>query len=128
MDSELQDLAWKRARRADPGLPESPWAHDLTGADRRRAWLAMVSALTAAEQEITTLTATAAERAAEHGADYPALGAAAGMTRQGARRRWPGLSRRSGTAGFRRRAERIEAARDQGLVTDPVNLYQSAKS
>jgi hypothetical protein len=117
MDSELQNLAWQQARRADPGLPESPWAEGLSADTRRRCWLALLAALTATEREVAALTATAAERAAEHGADYPALGAAAGMTRQGARRRWPGLSGRGGVA-TRRRAERP--------APDPLTIYQSA--
>jgi len=123
MDSELQHLAWQQARRADPDLPESPWTEGLSADARRRAWLAMLAALTAAEREITTLTAHAAQRAAEHGADYPALGAAAGLTRQGARRRWPGLAARGGAAAFDRRAERVAAAHEQLLVSDPVNIY-----
>jgi sugar/nucleoside kinase (ribokinase family) len=127
MDSELQQLAWAQARRADPDLPESPWAEGLTSTERRQAWLAMLAALTATEREIGTLTATAAERAAEHGADYPALGAAAGMTRQGARRRWPGLSRRGATAGFSRRVRQMEAARDKFLSDEPITIYSSAK-
>src|SRR4051812_6362306 len=95
MDSELQELAWQQARRAHPDLPASPWTEGLTVAERRAAWLAMIAALSALEGELTTLTATAAQRAAEYGADYPALGAAAAITRQGARRRWPGLSPRT---------------------------------
>ena len=128
MGTELQNLAWARARRDDPDLPESPWAEGLSGDRRRQAWLAMLAALTATEGELTALTATAAERAAEHGADYPALGAAAGLTRQGARRRWPGLVPRGGPAGFGRRMARTEAARDRLLAADPVNLYPPAKS
>ncbi|GAA3335323.1 hypothetical protein GCM10020358_03130 [Amorphoplanes nipponensis] len=123
MDSELQHLAWQQARRDDPALPETPWAEGLSSEARRHAWLALLAALTAAEREITTLTARAAERAAEYGADYPALGAAAGMTRQGARRRWPGLSPRGGAAALHRRAERMAAARDQSAVTDPLAIY-----
>jgi hypothetical protein len=38
------------------------------------------------------LAGSAALSAAQHGADYPAIGAAAGLTRQGARRKWPGLA------------------------------------
>jgi len=38
------------------------------------------------------LAASAALSAAQRGADYPAIGDAVGMTRQGARRKWPGLA------------------------------------
>jgi len=119
MGYELQDFLWAAARREQPDLAESPWAEGLSNDDRRRAWLALLAALTAAEREVATLAATAAERAAEHGADYPDLGNATGMTRQGARRRWPGLSRRDQR---RQRARMSDLATDRRLAADPVNL------
>lgn len=50
--------------------------------------------------------------AAQHGADYPVIGDAAGMTRQGARRKWPGLSgmsdaRQRKLAWWRRRGDQF---------------------
>ena len=119
MGYELQDFLWAAARRERPDLAESPWAEGLSSDDRRQAWLALLAALTAAEREVARLAATAAERAAEHGADYPDLGKAAGMTRQGARRRWPGLSRRDQR---RQRARMSNLATDERLAADPVNL------
>ncbi len=119
MGHELQDFLWAAARREQPDLPQSPWAEGLSSDDRRRAWLALLAALTAAEREVAKLAATAAERAAEHGADYPDLGNAAGMTRQGARRRWPGLSRRDQ---HRQRERMSDHAADRSLAADPVNL------
>ncbi|AGZ39226.1 hypothetical protein [Actinoplanes friuliensis] len=119
MGYELRDFLWAETRREQPDLPESPWAEGLTSDDRRQAWLALLAALTTAEREVARLATVAAERAAEHGADYPDLGAAAGMTRQGARRRWPGLSRR-GLRGQRTRMS--DVATDRRLAADPVNL------
>ncbi|WP_328470875.1 hypothetical protein OHA21_05675 [Actinoplanes sp. NBC_00393] len=92
----IQELAWAWARNQPPGDQRmdvaSPYEHGLTHEQRRRAWLATLSGLNAIQAEITELTATAASRAAEYGADYPDIGRAIGMTRQGARRRWPQLS------------------------------------
>ncbi|MFC0541483.1 hypothetical protein [Kutzneria chonburiensis] len=67
-------------------------ADDADG-DQREHWLAVLTTLLAVRDSAEQLAATAARRAAEHGADYPDIGAAAGMTRQGARRKWPGLRR-----------------------------------
>jgi hypothetical protein len=67
-------------------------ADDADG-DQREHWLAVLTTLLAVRDSAERLAATAARRAAEHGADYPDIGAAAGMTRQGARRKWPGLRR-----------------------------------
>jgi hypothetical protein len=119
MGYELQEFLWAAARRGQPELPESPWAEGLSGDDRRRAWLALLAALTAAEREVARLAATAAERAAEYGADYPDLGNATGMTRQGARRRWPGLARRDQRG---QRARMSDLATDRRLAADPVTL------
>lgn len=60
--------------------------------DQREHWLAVLTALLAVRDSAEQLAAAAARSAAEHGADYPDIGAAAGMTRQGARRKWPGLA------------------------------------
>ena len=42
-------------------------------------------------EALQRLADTAAQDAASKGAGYPDLGRASGMTRQGARRRWPGI-------------------------------------
>ncbi|MDI6105692.1 hypothetical protein QLQ12_44640 [Actinoplanes sp. NEAU-A12] len=70
----------------------SPWEPGLTHEQRRKAWLATLSALNSLQAEIAQLTETAASRAVEYGAEYPDIARATGMTPRGARRRWPRLS------------------------------------
>ncbi|WP_208828118.1 response regulator [Streptomyces ficellus] len=53
--------------------------------------LAMLHMLDHLQQATERLQREAAVAAARAGAGYPQIGAACGMTRQGARRRWPGL-------------------------------------
>lgn len=65
---------------------------DLPDADLRQLWLAALTSLLAIRDSAEQLAASAALSAAQRGADYPAIGDAAGMTRQGARRKWPGLA------------------------------------
>lgn len=77
----VEQLAWTAARET---LDRD--------ADQQEQWLAALRALLAIRDSAEQLAAAAALSAAEHGADYPAIGAAAGMTRQGARRKWPGLA------------------------------------
>jgi hypothetical protein len=64
-------------------------------------WLARLAALEAIRMAADRLAAEAAARAVSHGARYPALGKAAGTSRQNARVRWPGLApvRRRRTSG-----------------------------
>jgi hypothetical protein len=57
----------------------------------QREWLAILAALTAIRTAADELSAHAAAQAALHGAKYPALAEATGMTRQNARVKWPGL-------------------------------------
>jgi hypothetical protein len=83
--------AASRADLPDAG-PEAAPRPDLPDADRRQLWLAALSSLLAIRDSAEQLAASAALSAAQHGADYPAIGDAAGMTRQGARRKWPGLA------------------------------------
>jgi len=81
LTSAVEQLAWTAARET---LGQD--------ADQREQWLAALRSLLAIRDSAEQLAASAALSAAEHGADYPAIGAAAGMTRQGARRKWPGLA------------------------------------
>jgi hypothetical protein len=81
LTSAVEQLAWTTARET--------LNHD---ADQQEHWLAALRCLLAIRDSAEQLAASAALSAAEHGADYPAIGAAAGMTRQGARRKWPGLA------------------------------------
>ncbi|GGX58725.1 hypothetical protein [Streptomyces minutiscleroticus] len=68
----------------------APDPADPAAADRRRA-LARLYVLTVAEQAVQQLESQAARAAAAAGAGYPEIGQASNMSRQGARRRWPGL-------------------------------------
>ncbi|QUQ62953.1 hypothetical protein [Kutzneria sp. CA-103260] len=79
----VERLAWATARET---------LGSETDAEPRQLWLATLGSLLAIRDSAERLAASAALSAAEHGADYPAIGAAAGMTRQGARRKWPGLA------------------------------------
>jgi hypothetical protein len=65
---------------------------DRPDPEPRQLWLASLTSLLAIRDSAEQLAASAALHAAQHGADYPAIGDAAGMTRQGARRKWPGLA------------------------------------
>ncbi|MEU6444512.1 hypothetical protein [Streptomyces sp. NPDC047046] len=66
-----------------PGAERTP--------ERARA-LAHLHLLTHIQQAALRLEAGTAYEAARAGAGYPQIGRASGLTRQGARRRWPGLS------------------------------------
>ncbi|MGW1068301.1 response regulator [Streptomyces aureus] len=72
--------------------PEHPSADDPGQA------LALLHLLDHVQQATERLQEQAAGMAARAGAGYPQLGAACGMTRQGARRRWPGLFNHSNEA------------------------------
>lgn len=63
---------------------------DTAGEDRRHALLRL-RVLAGVKQTVRHLEDQAAHAAAESGAGYPDIGLAVGMSRQGARRRWPGL-------------------------------------
>ncbi|MFJ9761820.1 hypothetical protein [Streptomyces sp. NPDC101149] len=60
--------------------------------------LAHLHLLTHLQQAVDRLEAQAAHQAADAGAGYPQIGRASNMTRQGARRRWPGLLNQPPTA------------------------------
>lgn len=106
---DVADLAWAWARRElglgpdDP--PLSVFSKNVPIERQREVRLKMLAVL---EQIRTALDGKArhvASAAAKAGADYSDLGEAVGMTRQGARRRWPDL------------AELTRAAREQQSVT-----------
>lgn len=74
--------------------------HDLArppgvdgASDARWHALARLRVLMQVERAVHDLEQGAARAAAVAGAGYPEIGRAASMTRQGARRRWPGLTR-----------------------------------
>jgi hypothetical protein len=88
----VERLAWAAARETLQLGPDAGPGPDLADADLRRMWLAALASLLAIRDSAEQLAASAALSAAQRGADYPAIGEAAGMTRQGARRKWPGLA------------------------------------
>jgi hypothetical protein len=88
----VEQLAWAVARESLQLGPDAGPGADRPDADLRQMWLAAVTSLLAIRDSAEQLAASAALSAAQRGADYPAIGEAAGMTRQGARRKWPGLA------------------------------------
>ncbi|BEL05716.1 hypothetical protein Q0Z83_039070 [Actinoplanes sichuanensis] len=65
---------------------------DNPHAGEREVRLAVLTAARLLSAELDTHLDRAARGAARAGADYVEIGAAVGMSRQGARRRWPGLA------------------------------------
>jgi hypothetical protein len=88
----VERLAWTAARETLQLGPGAGPGSDLADADPQQMWLAALTSLLAIRDSAEQLAASAALSAAQRGADYPAIGEAAGMTRQGARRKWPGLA------------------------------------
>jgi hypothetical protein len=88
----VEQLAWTLAGEMLELEPDAGPRSDLPDADLRQMWLAALASLLAIRDTAEQLAASAALSAAQRGADYPAIGDAAGMTRQGARRKWPGLA------------------------------------
>lgn len=92
LTTAVEQLAWTLARDVLELEGDAGPRSDLPDADLRQRWLAALTSLLAIRDSAEQLAASAALSAAQHGADYPAIGDAAGMTRQGARRKWPGLA------------------------------------
>ena len=88
----VEQLAWTAVRETLPLGPDVGPGSDLPDVDLRQMWLTALTSLLAIRDIAEQLAASAALSAAQCGADYPAIGEAAGMTRQGARRKWPGLA------------------------------------
>jgi hypothetical protein len=88
----VERLAWTAVRETLQLGPDAGPGSDLAEADLQQMWLAALTSLLAIRDSAEQLAASAALSAAQCGADYPAIGEAAGMTRQGARRKWPGLA------------------------------------
>jgi hypothetical protein len=86
-DAAVADLAQRLARRAWPMGDPHAAPGDLPEPDA----LAILHALVHLQQAVERQKDQAAGVAARNGAGYPQLGAACNMSRQGARRRWPGL-------------------------------------
>ncbi|MGW6289025.1 response regulator [Streptomyces sp. NPDC055107] len=84
-DARISDLAQRLAHQ----LREAPPASPVTGDPAYP--LTLLHVLDQLQQATERLQRQAAIDAAHAGAGYPQIGAACDMTRQGARRRWPGL-------------------------------------
>ncbi|MFJ4844511.1 MULTISPECIES: hypothetical protein [unclassified Streptomyces] len=89
VDDLVRDLV-RRAFQPLPGRGEQ--------APAQAEALAHLHMLIHLRQAVERLEETAAHEAADAGAGYPQIGRASNMTRQGARRRWPGLNTSSPTA------------------------------
>ncbi|GGV15179.1 hypothetical protein GCM10010495_31640 [Kitasatospora herbaricolor] len=99
-EAALADLAARLAQRAfrplpppaGPGAPPTPdqGAH-LMETDLQGDALARLHTLVHLRRAAERLTDQVARDAVEAGAGYPQLGEALEMSRQGARKRWPGL-------------------------------------
>ncbi|MFF1872439.1 hypothetical protein [Streptomyces sp. CB03911] len=97
-DAALADLAARLAQRAfrplpppaGPGAPPAPGEGAGPQGDQGDA-LARLHTLVHLRRAAERLTDQVARDAVEAGAGYPQLGEALAMSRQGARKRWPGL-------------------------------------
>ncbi|MGW7432199.1 hypothetical protein ACWGIN_21935 [Streptomyces sp. NPDC054861] len=93
-DSAVADLAQRLTRQMLSGgrLPGGPTPpQPQPQADGSRQALALLHVLDQVRKAAERLQQNAAADAARAGAGYPELGDACAITRQGARRRWPGL-------------------------------------
>ena len=89
---DVATLIWRHAAVLAGTDPNRPADEILNSDAAKPASLATVAVAEAATVAVASIVRSAARWAAEHGADYSDLGAAAGITRQGARQRWPGLA------------------------------------
>ncbi|MCN9244950.1 hypothetical protein NGF19_29910 [Streptomyces sp. RY43-2] len=81
-------------RSRESGLPEARmWA-----ADPVDVTLSVLAAWKVVDAEVKRLTAVAAATAGSYGASYEQMGAVWGITRQGARKKWPDAVTRPATA------------------------------
>ncbi|WP_333772541.1 hypothetical protein [Streptomyces sp. IBSBF 3136] len=79
------------ARNLAPENPRPPTEAADTTPDPHGYALLRLRVLTDVKRAVRHLEDQAARSAVESGAGYPEIGQAVGMSRQGARRRWPGL-------------------------------------
>lgn len=92
LTTAVEQLAWTAVREVLELRPEAGPHSEPPEPDQRQMWLTALTSLLAIRDSAEQLAGSAALSAAQHGADYPSIGDAAGMTRQGARRKWPGLA------------------------------------
>ncbi|MBR7674486.1 hypothetical protein [Streptomyces daliensis] len=81
-------------RARETGLPEER----MWDADPAEVALSVLAAWKVVDEEVERLTAKAARTAGAYGASYERMGAAWGITRQGARKKWPDAVNRSAAA------------------------------
>ncbi|MFF9409801.1 hypothetical protein ACF1B0_30405 [Streptomyces anandii] len=86
--TQVVDELARRLAGGNVPAPEGP--PDIAG-DARHHALVRLRVLAGVKQAVRHLEDQAAHAAAAGGAGYPEIGRAVSMTRQGARRRWPGL-------------------------------------
>ncbi|MGA5700157.1 hypothetical protein [Peterkaempfera bronchialis] len=89
-DGVVDALADRLAHQAFQPLPAAP-DDDPEAAAPETSALARLHALAHLQRAVARQTDRAAAEAARAGAGYPQLGKACSISRQGARRRWPGL-------------------------------------
>ncbi|MFC1411303.1 hypothetical protein ACEZCY_17875 [Streptacidiphilus sp. N1-12] len=103
-DAAVADLARRLADRAFRPLYDAGTAghdtvsHEIVDGEA----LARLHALVQLQRAVERQKDRAAELAVRAGAGYPQLGQACAMSRQGARRRWPGLVTTGGAPATRR--------------------------
>jgi hypothetical protein len=86
----VTELVDELARRLGAGAGHRPVDADGS-VEARRAALVRLRILADVKEVVRRLEDESAHAAAADGAGYPEIGQALGMSRQGARRRWPGL-------------------------------------
>ncbi len=95
LTTAVQRLAWDLARQQPTGHhameADSPWEPGLSQQQRRSAWLATLSALTAIQAEAARLAEAAETQAVEFGAGDEDLARAAGALRRRRRSRFTAL-------------------------------------
>ncbi|WP_413804198.1 hypothetical protein [Streptomyces sp. OE57] len=93
-DRQVRDLVWHETKRrlgfGEHEGPATPNALNPTSAAALHLHLAYLEVATQAGETAQRLATAAAERAGRAGATYADLGLSAGITRQAARKRWPG--------------------------------------
>jgi hypothetical protein len=103
LGEDLHRVMWTWARRRLELEPTQPplLASDGPAEVQKESYLCLVALGEQVRELAERVAASAAEEAGRRGAGYPELGAAAGISRQAARKRWPGVAV---VAGRRRRA------------------------
>ncbi len=93
LTDDLHRVIWTWTRRVLDLEPTQPPLLPGDGPDgtRLKSHLAMIALSEQVRRVAERIAASSAEEAVRLGAGYPDLGEAAGISRQAARKRWPGL-------------------------------------